>query len=125
MHVILKEVSLSQQPVMPSHTPSPHGIEPAGVLAGIKAAEAVLSRLSAALDTLLAVLTAGDFVSDIATRTTCREVDAVAGFLRELGCPGPAAQWIDDHAATDDCGDAHCGCPTCRTPDRHAPPRPI
>ncbi|TLF54202.1 hypothetical protein FEK31_25095 [Nocardia cyriacigeorgica] len=66
------------------------------------------------MDALLAVLTAGDFVSDIATRTTCREVEAVAGFLRELGCPGPAAQWIDDHAATDDCGDTHCLCPACR-----------
>lgn len=90
------------------------------MLAAIKAAEVALSRLSSALEPLLAVLTAGDFVSDIATRTTCREAEAVAGFLRELDCPGPAAQWIEDHAATDDCGDAHCRCPTCR-PTTHTP----
>ncbi len=95
------------------------------MLAAIKAAEVALSRLSAALDPLLAVLTAGDFISDIATRTTCREAEAVAGFLRELGCPGPAAQWIEDHAATDDCGDAHCRCPTCRATIDAPPSRSI
>lgn len=48
-----------------------------------------------------------DTAVDLATRLSCREVDALAEMLRACGQVEAAEMWIEEHATDDDEGDAH------------------
>jgi len=48
-----------------------------------------------------------DTAADLATRLSCRDVDALAEILRARGQVEAAAMWIEEHATGDDEGDAH------------------
>ena len=63
--------------------------------------------LEAALEEFVEVFGDGYAVSDIATALTCREADALASLLREVGKPDAADSLIESHAEGDDEGDEH------------------
>lgn len=48
-----------------------------------------------------------DTAADLATRLSCREVDALAEMLRACGQVDAAEMWIEEHVTDDDEGDAH------------------
>ena len=48
-----------------------------------------------------------DLAADLAPRLNCSEVEALAGLLRALGKHAIADTWVQEHAASDELGDAH------------------
>ena len=50
---------------------------------------------------------ADDFANDVASRSTCIEVEAVISMLRAVGGEATAATWLDAHAEKDEEGDSH------------------
>jgi hypothetical protein len=67
------------------------------------------------LQTFAEVWSCRHLVNDLARQMRCEEVEALAGMLRVLGATKGAADWIDAHAAGDDCDDMHCRCETCES----------
>ncbi|MGO2520395.1 MAG: hypothetical protein ACTH8F_09750 [Microbacterium sp.] len=48
-----------------------------------------------------------DLATDLATKLTCREADAIADLLTATNRPDLAAAWIREHSDGDDEGDEH------------------
>lgn len=59
----------------------------------------------------------GHLAVDIAHKLTCLEAEAIADLFAAHDNDELAAQWIDMHSHSDECGDLHCRCTECATRD--------
>lgn len=69
--------------------------------------------LQKVLQTFADVWSENHLANDLAAKLRCEEVEALAEILRVLGRSTAGADWIDSHAAGDECDDMHCRCANC------------